>query len=172
MKPVSCLVSIDPAGVGPAGVAVRLLPPAGTTLNTDALTYPDFTYQGPLFNTVFLDDLSVFLFKNLLPGTRAQVVCEDSVYRSYSVARHIGRGIGCVQSVLMCLGWAEPKDTVMVAPALWRKQLGKNLPKCRLELKARACDYVLQRYGQEVDSDLAEAVTLNDYFVTYRGGEL
>jgi hypothetical protein len=177
--PIAAIVTLDPAGVGPSGVAVRLTSTLDsvTVLN---LRYPDYVYQGPVFNNVFLDELTAYLMANVPADKKVLLVVEDSVYRSYTVARHIGRGIGCIQNTLMATNMlVDPADSLYVTPSMWRsvltthirKQGGTGLPKGRDNLKAAAVEYVAARYKQDVESDLAEAVVMNDYIVHARKNE-
>jgi hypothetical protein len=73
----------------------------------------------------------------------------------------------------------DPADSLYVTPSMWRSVLtthirkygGSGLPKGRDNLKAAAVEYVAVRYKQDVESDLAEAVVMNDYIVHARKNE-
>lgn len=158
---VAAIISLDPAGVGPSGVAVRLTATLGAASRL-TLRYPDFVYEGNVFEPAFHDALSVYLADNVPQGHRALLAVEDSAYRSYSVARHIGRGIGCLEGLLHDLNVAAPVDTQYFTPKVWRTGVGIKGAK-REDLKLAARTYVSEWYEQDVGEDLAESVAINDF---------
>lgn len=158
---VAAILSLDPAGVGPSGVAVRTTATLGAATRL-TLRYPDFTYEGNIFETSLHDDLAVFLASVVPAGHRVLFVTEDSVFRSMTVARHIGRAIGCLEGLLVDLNLAHPRNTVYVKAGAWRKGIGLRGKK-RDELKLAARTYVDEWYQQGVGEDLAESVGINDH---------
>lgn len=164
-RAVGAVVSLDPAGVGDSGVAVRLTPRMRVA---EVPYWPEFTYQGHIMNTEFLDDLIAFLNKNVDAEQRVLLVTEDCAYRNYNVARHIGRAIGTLEVVLGFCGFAKPENTQYVKPSAWRKVLPAVVGLKREQLKAAAQAHVLAAYDEAVEADLAEAVCINDYVQTHK----
>ncbi len=159
-RAVGAVVTLDPAGVGDSGVAVRLTPRMRVA-NTSY--WPDFTYQGHIQNSEFLDDLISYLNKQVETEHRVLLVTEDCAYRNYNVARHIGRAIGTLEVVLGFCGFCKPENTQYVKPAQWRKVLGPDAGGKREQLKEAARLRVHKLYGEHVEADLAEAICINDW---------
>jgi hypothetical protein len=171
---VAAIVSLDPAAVGDCGLAAR------TTVGLryakySSLQLPSFTFSGWVFEPRMHDELAVWLADHIGANQRALLVVENAAYRG--AARHLGRAIGCIESILHDLNVADPRTTQYVTPGAWRAGVfGHPLPKGRDALKQRAIDDVEIRYRSTVSSDLAEAICLNDYFVmakrkVWSGGE-
>lgn len=161
----SAIVTLDPAGVKDSGVAVRLTSSL-RDVSLKRLRYPDFTYQGWIFVPGFHDDLTEYLARHTGAGQEVLLVVENSVYRSLTISRSIGRAIGCLEGNLHYCGMGNAKNTEYMAPKTWRK---KSMPGVEVAgrdaLKQAAIDTVRERYGQDVGPDLAEAVLLNDAVV-------
>lgn len=160
---MAAILSLDPAAVGDCGIAAR------TTVGLryakySSLQMPGFVYQGWVFEPRMHDELAVWLADNIGVNQRALLVVENAAYRG--AARHLGRAIGCIESLLHDLNVADPRSTQYVTPGAWRGGVfGHPLPKGRDALKQRAIDDIEIRYRATVASDLAEAICLNDYFV-------
>jgi hypothetical protein len=171
--PISAIVSLDPAAVGPAGLAVRLTAPLIHPVR-GKLRAPDFYYEGCIFSSVMHDDLTSFLAEKVGRGGRALLVVEDAIYGARTTARHLGRAIGAIESVLNDVNLAEPKHTRYVYPGHWRKvslpvdSKGDVEATGRDNLKQAAIDTVATLYGLELGADGAEAVLINDYVVLAR----
>lgn len=138
------------------------------------LRAPEFAYEGCIFSSSMHDDFTEFLAARIPRGSRVLLTVEDSIYGARSTARHLGRAIGAIESVLNDINLAEPKDTKYVFPTHWRKT---SLPldakgnldvHGREELKQAARDAVATLYGLDVGPDLAEAILINDHIVLAR----
>lgn len=171
--PISAIVSLDPAAVGPAGLAVRMTAPL-IDPQRGRLRAPEFLFEGCVFSSTMHDDLTEFLAARIPRGSRVLLAVEDAIYGARGTARHLGRAIGAIESVLNDINVAEPKDTKYVFPAHWRRT---SLPldakgnvdvHGREELKQAARDAVSTLYGLDVGPDLAEAILINDHIVLAR----
>ena len=168
----AAIVALDPAGVADAGCAARVTATLPDEPVLENLRSPDFQYQGPLFDTRFSDELTLWLARNVMGGGKVLLAYERSGYRSMTTVLSIGSGIGRVRGLLQDLGVAGPADAVWVAPRTFRKwNLGEPLPKGRDDLKRAAVDCVARRYGVAVKDDLAEAICLLDYVTVECPGE-
>lgn len=162
----AALISLDPAAVGDCGIAAR------TTVGLRYAKYatlaiPSFVYSGWVFEPRMHDELAIWLADHVGRDQRVMLVVENAAYRG--TARHLGRAIGCIESVLHDLNLADPRTTQYVTPAQWRTPvLGVPLPKGRDDLKAAAVANVAQRYGSTVTHDLAEAICILDWFTVAR----
>lgn len=172
--PISAIVAMDPAAIGNCGVSVRLTAPLQSP-ERGKLRAPDFMFEGCVFSSTMHDDLATFLAGKVAADTRAVLVVEDAMYGSRKVARHLGRAIGTIESLLNDCNLAEPKDTKYVAPQHWRPvslpvEAGSNrtVARGREELKQAAIDTVWTLYGVECGPDLAEAILIGDYAVLSR----
>lgn len=178
--PIAAIIAIDPAGVGPSGIAIRLTSRLPENPKRGTMPAPDWTFEGIIWNRVMLTELGVFLAKNVGQTGKVVLVAEDSVYGGLHIARHIGTAIGCLRGLLVGLGWLDIEDSVrLVAPATWRRHAfpPPNTPKGRELQKEAAIDLArtLYGYGDDIGSDLAEAVHILDYVATakpewYNGG--
>ncbi len=158
----SAIVSLDPAGVKDSGVAVRLTSSL-RDVSLSRLRFPDFCYAGWIFEPGFHDDLTEYLARNTAKDQKVLLVVENSAYGSFTISRSIGRAIGCLEGNLHYCNIGNAKDTEYMAPKTWRRlSMPGVVVKGRDEWKAAAVATVLKRYRQEVGSDLAEAVLLND----------
>lgn len=164
---------MDPAAVGPCGLTVRMT----ATLQTPVrgkMRAPEFVFEGCVFSATMHDDLTTFLAERVERGARVLLVVEDAIFGARTTARHLGRAIGAIESVLNDVNLAEPKDTRYVFPGHWRRVTlpldAKGAPEAqgREELKQAAIDTVSTLYGVDLGSDGAEAVLLNDYVVLAR----
>lgn len=156
------IVALDPAAVGDCGIAARTTVGLGRAKLT-TLQYPGFVFSGWVFEPRMHDDLACWLADNIGKDQRVILVVENAAYRGS--ARHLGRAIGAIESVLYDLNWADPRLTQYVTPKAWRTGVfGDDLPSGRDALKARAVADIETRYGQTVTTDLAEAVCMLDYF--------
>jgi hypothetical protein len=158
----SAIVSLDPAGVKDSGVAVRLTSSL-RNVSLSRLRFPDFTYQGWIFEPGFHDDLTEYLARNTGKDQKVLLVVENSAYRSFTIARSIGRAIGCLEGNLHYCNMGDASKTEYLAPKTWRRL---SMPGVQVsgrdEWKRAAVDIVAKRYGEVVGSDLAEAVLIND----------
>lgn len=168
--PIAAIVTLDPAAIAPCGVAVRmtapLLDPQRYTLRV-----PEFVFEGDVFSTVMHDDLTGFLAQRVEQGSRVVLVVEDSMYGARKTARHLGRAIGVLESVLCDVNLAQPKDTKYVEPRYWRAAtlLPPGIePKGREEFKLAAINTVDALYKERLGPDAAEAILINDYVVLTR----
>lgn len=162
----AAIVSLDPAGTGPSGVAVRLTAPLGDVAK-GRLRFPDYTYQGSVFNERFQDELSEYLLRHLSVDQRVLLVSEDCVFRSMHIARSVGRAIGVMESLLSYLGYGDPHATLFVPTKTFRKAAFgiTKLEAGRDGWKTMAVARVFEQYREVVRDDLAEAVLLSDYIV-------
>lgn len=161
----SAIVTLDPAGVKDSGVAVRLTKTL-TDASLNRLRFPDFCWSGWIMEPGFHDELTEYLARHTGAGQQILLVVEDSAYRSYTIARSIGKAIGAVEQNLHYCNMADPKNTEFMAPKTWRR---KSMPDVdvtgRDEWKAEAVKTIERRYNQQVNDNLAEAVLLNDAVV-------
>jgi hypothetical protein len=167
---IIAVLALDPAAVGPCGLAGRIL----TQLPTARVTEPAFKYEGSVFNNRMYDDLCVWLCDEKVE----QVVlgCESTAYRSLTIARHLGRAQGAIEAILIACNFIEPHSCVQVPASRWRKHcFGRNAPAKRVEQKQAAIDYVRTKYTLEAGPDLSEAIGLLDYLcqvpASERGGK-
>lgn len=158
----SAIVSLDPAGVKDSGVAVRLTSSL-RDVTLSRLRFPDFCYQGWVFEPSFHDDLTEYLARNTGKDQQVLLVVENSAYGSFTISRSIGRAIGCLEGNLHYCNIGSAKDTEYMAPKTWRRlSMPGVMVKGRDLWKQVAVDTIQTRYGQTVESDLAEAILLND----------
>lgn len=158
----SAIVTLDPAGVKDSGVAVRLTATLRAA-SLNRLRYPDFTYQGWIFEPGFHDDLTEYLARHTGKDQQVLLVVEKSAYGSFTISRSIGRAIGCLEGNLHYLNLGDASKTEYMAPAVWRrKAMPGTVVKGRDAWKEAAVQTIATRYGEVVQSDLAEAVLLND----------
>lgn len=158
----SAIVTLDPAGVKDSGVAVRLTSSL-RDVTLSRLRFPDFTYQGWIFEPGFHDDLTEYLARNTGKDQKVLLVVENSAYGSFTISRSIGRAIGCLEGNLHYCNMGDASQTEYMAPKTWRRLAMPNqICSGRDEWKAAAVATVESRYRQTVGSDLAEAVLLND----------
>lgn len=171
--PVAAIISLDPAAVGPAGLAVRMTAPL-IDPQRGRLRAPEFTFEGCVFSASMHDDLTEFLASRVQRGARVLLVVEDAIYGARTTARHLGRAIGAIESLLNDCNLAEPKDTRYIFPGHWRRTSlpldakGNVNVHGREALKQAAQDAVATLYGLDVGSDLAEAMLINDHVVLGR----
>lgn len=165
------IVSLDPAGVGDSGIAVRLTAPLPVKPQRGKLRCPEYTYQGNVFNDVMYDELGVFFAKNVGRNGPVLFCVEDCVYQGLHIARHIGTAIGAVRSFLVGCGWSDSATApTMVAPVTWRKAaFGPVKPGGRKAQKEAAVERCRLLYGfsENMQDDLAESVLLNDYVTVF-----
>lgn len=161
----AAVVTLDPAGVGTSGIAGRLTVGLPSALSATQLTVPGFLFEGWVFEPRMHDDLAVWIADHV-GRQRVLLVVENAAYNG--AARHLGRAIGCLESILHDLNVAHPKDTQYVSPRYWRSVLGKIEGTGRNVLKQASVDYVERRHRVTAGHDLAEAIAMNDYFLTAR----
>jgi len=168
------IITLDPAGVGDVGIAVRLTAHLPKKPVRGKLAAPDWTYQGSVWNDVMYDDLTVFLAKGVGRTGHVFLAHEHSSFGSFSVATSIGTGIGAIRGLLVGCGWmscdTRPKGVTPNAYRLWAWPSAATRPKGRAEYKIAAIEMcqMLYGWGDELQSDLAEATILNDYVVVMR----
>jgi hypothetical protein len=168
--PIAAIVTLDPAAIGPCGVAVRMTAPL-TDPQRFTLRIPEFVFEGDVFSTTMHDDLTSFLAQRVEQGARVVLVVEDSMYGARKTARHLGRAIGVIESVLCDVNLTTPRDTRYVEPRYWRAAalLPRGVePKGRDEFKRVAIDTVDALYKERLGPDAAEAILINDYVVLVR----
>jgi hypothetical protein len=159
----AAIVSLDPAGSGPSGVAVRTTA-ALSDVDRRRLTAPGFTYQGWVFESTFQDQLTCYLMRVVPKDAKVLLVVENCAYQSYKTARGVGRAIGAIEGLLHYCGLARADATAYVTPQEWRGfSYGKPLPKGRKDLKAKAVSTVEELYGMKVGPDEAEAILILDW---------
>jgi hypothetical protein len=172
---VKALIALDPAGSSDSGLAVRLTGTLPSRPKRGKLTAPEFEYQGSVWNDCFFDDLGVFLARRVGRTGQVRLICEDSVFRSLTIARSIGTAIGAVRSFLVGCGWCPcDEKPLMIRPDEFRKHhFPLDTPKFRDEQKAAAIDRVQHLYGHggNLSDDLAEAILMLDYVTTEMTGE-
>ena len=158
----AAIVSLDPAGSGPCGIACRATASLPTKPSLSRLRAPDYIYEGKVWNDVMLDELCAWLARNV-GGQKALLVAENSTYGSLTIATSIGRCIGAIQCVMYYAGWAKPEDTIKLAPRSWRGAAGIPAEtKGRQQQKDAAIKLVTERYGLALGSDASEAILIND----------
>lgn len=168
--PIAAIVTLDPAAIGPCGVAVRMTAPL-TDPKRFTLRIPEFVFEGDVFSTAMHDDLTGFLAQRVEQGSRVVLVVEDSMYGARTTARHLGRSIGVLESLLCDVNLTTPRDTRYVEPRYWRAAalLPKGVvPKGRDEYKLQAIATVDALYKERLGPDAAEAILINDYVVLTR----
>ncbi len=160
------IITLDPAAVGPCGLAGRLT--AGLRYTRyETLRAPDFQYEGWVFEPRMHDDLATWIADYVGKDQRVLLCVENASYRN--TARHLGRAIGCIEGLLYDLNVAHPADTQYVTPNRWRVGVfGLPLPQGREALKAHAQAVVSARYSIECGHDLAEAILMNDWMAVAR----
>lgn len=170
-RPIRAVVSLDPAGKEPCGLAVRFVEP-GKRYQRGHLPKPAWWFQGSVWNASGLhDELGVLLYRHLKPGDRVMYVVENTAY-GVRVAKSMGRSIGAIEAILIDLGYLGAQELKYVDATRWRnrqmpgfKPAGTNANQRRAAWKARAVDSVNALYGLglELDqADAAEAVLIND----------
>jgi hypothetical protein len=162
----AAVITLDPAAVGPCGIAARLT--VGLKhAQYDTLRAPDYHFTGWVFEPRMHDELAVWIADHVGKDQKILLVCENANY--HGTARHMGRAIGCIEGLLYDLNVAHPKDTQYVAPNKWRTGVfGRPLPVGREALKSAAVERVAARYQISAGHDLAEAILMNDYFMVER----
>lgn len=161
----SAIVTLDPAGVKDSGVAVRLTAPL-RDVTLSRLRFPDFTYQGWIFEPGFHDDLTEYLARNTGKDQKVLLVVENSAYGSFTISRSIGRAIGCLEGNLHYCNMGDASATEYLSPKTWRRLAMPGVSVTgRDAWKAAAVEAVAGRYGQATGVDLAEAILLNDAVV-------
>jgi hypothetical protein len=159
----AAVVSLDPSGSGISGVSVRLTSTLQALPPLDKLRAPDFVLGGDVWEPMFHDQITEYLFRYVGEGQRALLVVEDAAYRSYKIARSLGTAIGSIKSSLVYCNLARPDDVKFIAPKSWRT-LSMPGVKCadRDAWKQAAIDTVKERYDLTLDDNAAESVLIND----------
>jgi hypothetical protein len=161
----AAIITLDPASVGPCGIACRATASLPDAPVLDKLRAPDFIYEGAVFNDVMLDELAAWCARNV-GGQKLLLCAEATAYGSMSIARSLGRCVGAVELLLYYCGWGEPAKTEKLYPVIWRKAAGISSEiKGRDQQKEAAVQLVESRYRLTLGSDAAEAVLMNDAVV-------
>lgn len=173
----SAVLALDPAGVNPSGLALRLTRSfADVAPKRGRLPAPQWTWNGRVVGcTDWADSLAEFTFQHLARGERLGLVVEQCAYRSYAIARSIGQAVGAVRFGLKALNLLDDPDgssILRVTPKVWRdwampavKPTGSQTER-RRKWKDAARGAVLGLYGIEDDSadaDTAEAILQLDW---------
>jgi hypothetical protein len=167
---MAAIVTLDPAAIGPCGVAVRMTAPL-IDPQRFTLRVPEFVFEGDVFSTAMHDDLTSFLAQRVERGAKVVLVVEDAMFGARKTARHLGRAIGVLESLLHDVNLASPKDTKYVEPRYWRAAtlLPQGVePHGREEFKSVAINTVDALYKERLGPDAAEAILINDYVVLTR----
>ena len=164
---VAAIITLDPAAVGSCGIALRLTAGLDRKTQRGKLRAPDWMYEGNVFNTRMHDELAVFLAEKVGREQRVLLAVEDAVFGPRTVARHLGRAIGCIEGLLCDLNLAEPDDTKYIFPGHYRKVTlpAEPKPANREEWKQAAIDTVATLYGLTCGDNQAEAILMNDYTI-------
>jgi len=159
-------VSLDPAGVGDCGVALRVMP---VDYDPEHLPAPVYTYSGSVWNGGLHDDLGLHLSRLLPSGGNVVFAAEGTAYGTRATVKWIYRSMGALECTLSYLNWCTPKDTITVPAHVWRPRewtssvKGMSKDAARAELKRLAVEEVARRYTLELDEHAAEAVLIGDY---------
>lgn len=161
----AAIVSLDPASVGPCGIACRATAGLPDKPKLGKVRAPDFIYEGPVFNDVMFDELAAWCARNV-GQQKLLLVAEGTAYGSMKIARSLGRCVGAIEMLVYYTGWADPKKTMAIQAKVWRRAAGiPDDVKGRDEQKQAAIDLCASRYRLTLGSDAAEAVLLNDAVV-------
>lgn len=116
-RPIVGAVVLDPAYVGPAGLAVGRW---GTS---------PASWQGDIFTTSATRWLGDAVCAVCKPGERLVLVAEASAYGGFGIARMLGIAVGVAEGCLIDLNAVEPRTRVDVMAQTWRGGLGIRLPR-------------------------------------------
>lgn len=161
----AAIVSLDPAGVQPCGIACRATASLPAKPVLGKVRAPDFIYEGVVWNDVMIDELCAWCARNV-GGQKLLLVAAGTAYGSMAIAMSIGQCIGALKLLTYYTGWADVKSLVKVQDKVWRKAAGiPEETRGRDNQKQAAIDLVAKRYQLTLGSDAAEAVLINDYAV-------
>jgi hypothetical protein len=146
-------------------LAVRLTAGLDGKTPRGKLKAPDFMFEGSVWSSRMHDDLAVYLSDHVQRGQKVLLGVEDAMFGARTTARHLGRAIGCVESVLGDLGLWANGESRYIFPGNWRRVSLPLHPKPngREEWKAAAVDAVYTLYGITCGDNQAEAILMNDY---------
>lgn len=154
-RPIVGVVGLDPARVGPGGLAVL---PHPTLKPGHVLQHR----QGLIVTEATSDWLGEACAALCRPGERVLLVCESDAFGP-SIARQLGMAVGAMEMLLLDLHAIEPETRVDVSQATWRRAVFAKLPKGRKVLKRAAVAEVERRYGVRMGEDEAEATLIATY---------
>lgn len=92
------------------------------------------------------------------PGVISKVFFEDIQLQMGNVKTY--QRLAYIQAMIYAWCNYNGKAYVVLAPSHWRKVLGGSWGRKREEQKQHAIDFVKERYGCEVNSDIADAICL------------
>lgn len=166
----AAVITLDPAAVADCGLAVRLTAGLDGKTPRGKLKTPDWVYEGSVWSSRMHDELAVFLADRVQRGQKVLLGVEDAMFGARTTARHLGRAIGCIESVLGDLGLWANGESRYIFPGNWRRVSLPLHPKPngRDEWKAAAVDAVAMLYGMECGDNQAEAILMNDYVMYAR----
>lgn len=161
----AAIISLDPAGVKPCGIACRLTAHLPEPDKIGKLTAPDYIYGGSIWNDVALDEITTWLATNV-GAQRALLVYASTAYGAMNIAFSLGRCVGALELLTSYTGHIDPKQSVAVHDTKWRNALGMPRGGKRDDKKRAAVARVKEVYGLTLTDDAAEAVLINDWAVS------